>query len=125
MTRCFYFGVWGKGASGHYLHAPGGSKLSRDAERQHIPFAMHILDSHLIPPMIPEIEGVVFRSVINGCTVLSFWDRSGDSRGKSNSAFVLADSLESAEAVRLARIAFPEVFARFTFKLQSPEGMEL
>lgn len=115
--KCFYFGAWSKDRLGHYLHAPGGS-TSRMYEEM-LPFACSILDSRLLPNG-EEVEGRVQRSVINGWTVLSFWDRSADSRGKSNSAFVMEGVHDSNTVIRVAREQFPAVFERFSFPLQLP-----
>lgn len=120
--RCFYFGVWDKGGAGHYLHVPGGTASRREAERV-LPFAMHILDSHLLPQEGPQTEGIVYRSLINGWTVLSFWDRSGDSRGRSNSAFIMDGDYATLAGLAIARERFPAIFARFGFALAPAEAL--
>lgn len=116
--KSFYFGAWGKSQLGHHLHAPGGSSSSR-YERL-LPFKPHILDAALLPPREDgeQVEGIVHRSVINGWTVLSFWDRSADSRFSSSSAFVLEGVHDFAGGLNAARVAFPEIFTRFGFELQ-------
>jgi len=80
--RLFYFGVWTGSDAGHYLYKPSGHLAARDEHRA-LPFGWHLLDGALLPQNGPEIEGVIHRSVINGWTVLTFWDRSGDQRGRS------------------------------------------
>lgn len=116
MAKCYYFGVWEAGGAGHYLHEVGGRKLYR--LESGVPFRETILDTGLIPPFVEDVEGVVYRSVINGWTVLTFFDRSGDSRKNSNSAFVMAGTLEFDDAMALARESFPSIFARFKFDLK-------
>ena len=115
--KVYYFGVWDREHLGHFLYTPGGW-MSRHAAQQTLPFGPHILDAGLLPPIGPETEGLVYRSVINGFTVLAFWDRSGDSRFKSNSAFVLEGEHTIREGLALAKEYFPSVFARFGFDLK-------
>lgn len=113
---CLYFGVWEAGEAGHYLYRPGGSFAGRDAERS-LPFAPHILDSNLLPQEGEQREGVVHRCVINGWTVLTFWDRSGDSRGCSNSAFIIEGEHATVAGLDIARERFPTIVTRFKFPL--------
>ena len=61
----------------------------------------------------PEGEAALHH--VRGWTILAFWDRSGDSRGNSNSAFVIRGELDFDEAVAASRQAFPGIWARFTF----------
>lgn len=119
--KCFYFGAWSRGHLGHFLYLPGGSLVGREVERQ-IPFATHILDSGLLPQVGSQTQCVVHRSVINGWTVLTFWDRSGDSRGSSNSSFILQGEHATEAGLAFARELFPTVFARFTFPLVVAEA---
>jgi len=69
-------------------------------------------------PWGKEIEGRANLFHMNGyATILAFWDRSVDSRGQSNSAFLLPGVLDFDEAVLKAKIYFPEVFKRFKFEI--------
>ncbi len=115
--QVYYFGVWNAGQTGHHLHTRSGRFASRDTERA-LPFALHILDSNLLPQEGDQVQGVVHRSVINGWTVLTFWDRSGDSRGNSNSAFVLEGEHTADAGLAIAREMFPHIFGRFTFAVE-------
>lgn len=114
--RVFYFGVWSPNQLGHYLYEPSGRMAGREAERA-LPFKMHILDTGLLPDIGPCTEGFIHRSVINGWTVLTFWDRSGDSRGNSNSSFIIEGDHQAEAALAIAKAAFPSIFSRFTFVL--------
>lgn len=51
---------------------------------------------------------------ISGWTVMAFWDRSGDSRGGSSSAFLAEGEFTFDEMCVLARLHFPAVWARIT-----------
>jgi hypothetical protein len=53
-----------------------------------------------------------------GWTAISFWDRSGDSRPGSNSAFLVAADVSDKELLTLARKQWPEIFARPGFPLK-------
>lgn len=53
----------------------------------------------------------------DGWTAVAFWDRTGDSRPGSNTAFLLDEVLDFDAAVDAARQAYPHVFARFTFEV--------
>jgi len=50
-------------------------------------------------------------------TLIQFWDRTGDSRGNSNSSFIAPGELTFEEVVARAKETFPELFKRFTFEL--------
>ncbi len=112
--KCFYFGVSPGPNFGHYLHPVSGSRS--EAEKS-LPFKVHVLDSALLPPNLPQREGVVYRSYINGYTILSFWDRSGDSRPGSNSSFIIEGIIGAVEGLDVARNRFPDVFNRIKFEL--------
>lgn len=107
-----YFGAHGQ--AGHYLWCPGPYRAGFRYESK-LPFGFHILDGHLIPPAEKRPLGTVYAAVINGWTVFSFRDCSGDSRPGSNSAFVLEGVWDYAPAMERARVAFPEIFNRPNF----------
>lgn len=66
-----------------------------------------------------ETEGLAFLSHATNkdtpWTAISFWDRSGDSRGNSNTTFIACGRLTFAQMIRLARYKWPQFWARFTF----------
>lgn len=120
MSSVFYFGCWG--AVGHYLWTP-----DRRWVRSAGPFADRDLDTPFCPSMTPDtrgrtptdqLEGVAALHHRDGWTVLSFWDRSVDSRGGSHSTYVLEGTHAFDDAVRLAREAFPAVWARYSFDVR-------
>lgn len=114
QPQCLYFGVWRKPAPGHYLYNPDGGW----ADGRRLPFLESILDAGLLPQKEPQYEGYLHRALIGGWTILSFWDRSGDSRPGSNSSFLVRGEHSTADALEHARAAFPHQFARFNFPLQ-------
>jgi hypothetical protein len=111
-----YFGCRRAGECGHYAFTQTGRQYG------HNEHWIDLLDG-MFQPEGPEIEGVARLHHLNGMTILAFWDRSGDSRPASNSAFVLKGKLTFAEALAEAKQRFPWVFERFTFEVV-PEQQE-
>lgn len=120
MSAVFYFGcVFG---AGHYLHTPELRTTPRAG-----PFTSTTLDTPFCPGMTPDSsgrtpdeqpEGVARLTHAEGWTVLSFWDRSIDNRRGSHSTYAIEGTHVYAEAVRLARAAFPRVWARYKFEVR-------
>lgn len=69
-----------------------------------------------------EIQGQALIHYKAGWTALSFWDRSVDARGNSNSNFLAHGTLTFEEILRLAKERFPEVFARLHFPIVPYQG---
>lgn len=122
---CYYFG-WHKGA-GHGFSAKGQRCMSdcyaleRKIEAQlgsciDTRFCWNgpksTRDQH---DARDETEGHAFVTHTNNLTVLAFWDRSGDKRGASNTAFICPGTLTFAQIVRVARFTWPGVWSRFHF----------
>lgn len=125
-----YFGCRGESQSGHHLYHPGQRgepwPVFRSQLRQlAIPFRPESLDG-VLPPRLPNgteaPQGVATLVHLNGWTVLSFWDRTGDNRPNSNSNFLLRGVLDFGSAVERARAAFPRIWERFTFTVQPFEA---
>ncbi len=115
----YYFGCWH--GAGHYLHDTQGRTIWRD-ESTGLPFPSRTLDTGFLPKPEPgrsaeQPEGVVHLTHHKGWTVIAFWDRSVDTRTGCNSAFAIEGEHAKDEALRLAREAFPTVFARFKFEV--------
>lgn len=107
-----YFGVWGH--TGHYLWNPDGSwpENCRQLSKE--------IDCNFAPDNLGcQIEGkATLTHDATGQTIVAFWDRSGDPRGNSNSAFV-AEGKHTFEAVmEEARKQFPHVFDRILFTIE-------
>lgn len=113
--NAFYFGCWSPTRIGHYLYDTNGRNAERSAEKL-LPIKATAMDGALLNG-VPDKEGnaVLFHG--RGCTLLSFWDRSGDSRGGSSSTFVLPDLLTFESAVEAAELAFPERWSRIKFRI--------
>ena len=122
---CYYFG-WHKGA-GHGFSAKGLPSTSARYALEHKIEAQlgSGIDSRFCWNSAKstrdqydardETEGRAFVTRLNGLTVLAFWDRSGDERGASNTAFICPGTLTFAQIVRVARFAWPGVWSRFHF----------
>lgn len=65
----------------------------------------------------PQIEGHALVHRKDGWTALSFWDRSVDKRGNSNSTFMFRGDFDFDTMVALAQEHFPKVWKRFTFAI--------
>lgn len=124
--RALYFGcprgVYGYREAGHRFVEPGGrAARTRDAEVAQ-PWGLTV-DGQLAPReydsrRAPEMpQGVAALHHKDGWTALSFWDRSGDSRGASSSTFLFEATLDFDQALSAARERFPALFERFSFEV--------
>jgi len=117
-NEVYYFGCIDD--AGHYFWVPPGASLY-GRQRPAIPWQDGDLDAKLAPGYIgpyqsgPQIEGRAKVHHKNGWTAVAFWDRSVDSRGGSNSVFIVKGTLDFDSAVEQARAAFPKVWGRFKF----------
>lgn len=111
--NAFYFGCWRE--AGHYLFTPSGR--STYSVPNDFPLPANYLDSGLLPPNLPETEGRASLVHINGWTVISFWDRSVDKRGKCNSSFLFRGHFTFDEMCKLAAEKFPTIWNRFAFPI--------
>lgn len=111
-----YFGCFGE--IGHYLYVPSDRgpvsapvKMARDLAWT------RICDGGLLEEGGDQDEGSAVWSFVRGYSIVSFWDRSGDSRGGSSSSFLLHGMHSSAEVLVAAGLAFPQIFERFRFEI--------
>lgn len=66
-----------------------------------------------------EDEGVANIARKDGWTAIAFWDRSGDKRHASNSAFLFNDERIGFDAaIAIAKQEFPQIFTRFGFEIR-------
>ena len=109
-----YFGYQGSGH--HAYRAKGGYLFSADYDSpedyRFNGFTAGELDGNFCPKDITQAQGFIRLTHDRGCTVLAFWDRTGDGRRNSHSTFVLPGTLTVQEALFLAILEFPTVFAR-------------
>lgn len=113
--KVVYFGCWKD--KGHYVRALSG--ISRYSKEEYAftdtnPWKYEI-DSGLCPTG-QEIEGVCAIHHKDGWTALSYWDRSIDNRGKSNSNFFAEGIFTFNEMIEIAKKYAPTVINR----LKSP-----
>lgn len=69
-------------------------------------------------PKATPIEGVATLTHEEPWTILSFWDRSVDSRGGSHSTFLIPGRHNFETALAMARESFPRIFFRFRFSIR-------
>lgn len=113
-VECYYFGVASHG--GHCLIGPdpaicgshGRIALARALGRADI-------DGGLCWSVSHQAEGRALLTQGLGWTAVAFWDRSGDSRPNSNTAFIVRGTLAFEQVVRVARHRWPQIWQRFTF----------
>ena len=135
MTSTYYFGPIGE--AGHFWWSSDTQRASYDGPPGH-PWGFSV-DGRLAPrvPPLPRNEVGAYdhqsreyhRSVeapqgraallwVQGWTAVSFWDRSVDKRGASNSAFVIHESNLSFDLVMMrARADFPKRCAVMGFEV--------
>lgn len=121
-----YLGCWDR--SGHYLHTYEGRPVGWDS-RDWLPFPYEQLDGGRFQPFRvidsswtersgqvhykgPQDEGVGRLTIVDGWTILGFWDRSVDTRGGSCGAFVAIGVHDFEEMKWLAAGYFPKIAAR-------------
>lgn len=123
-ARVLFFGVRAGERAGHYLIAPDGESR-RDIEAT-LPAPLRRLDGvwcfpkprtsdecrYGTPHTSDQTQGRGFVHYVDGWTVISWWDRSGDPRGGCCAAFLIEGRHPWSEALSLARTAFPREFAR-------------
>jgi len=108
---CYYFGCIRE--AGHFLWSESGRRV-----HDVLPFSEHILDAGLLPPCERQIEGSGALVHFATHTVFTFWDRSIDKRGRSNSAFIIPGFRTFDELAKIAKQRFPLIWERLTFNLE-------
>ena len=110
-VKAYYFGCVGD--AGHYLHDTHLRHVRGGRDSTLLPWDR--IDGKLAPQGPRQVEGQAVLHHKDGWTALSFWDRSVDSRGGSNSNFFFNDTLTFEVALLVAQERFPKVWERFTF----------
>jgi hypothetical protein len=106
-TQAFYFGC--KDRPGHYLFGEDES-IGRYHGRSYRDWRGMV--DGIFPPRSTQKQGAAAIHFVHGCTVLSFWDYSVDSRPGSNSTFFIPGKHNFDSALAEAQKRFPWVFAR-------------
>jgi hypothetical protein len=87
--------------------------------------AAEVLEKQTAPQSLvaaeDQEEGKATLTHIKGWTVLAFWDRSGDQRYGSNSAFLARGHLTFEEMIAKAKADVYNIGQRFTFEVKRPE----
>jgi len=123
--RAFYFGCYKH--PGHYLWVPGMGSHSMSLLAKTIPWGDHV-DGGLCPGKkgrdgwtrsygTAQVEGQAEHHVLDGWTAVAFWDRSGDSRPGSNSAFIFEGVFTFEGVIARSKEVFPEIWKRITFEV--------
>ena len=120
-TRAFYFGCFRQ--PGHYLwRGPEDDHGYMPTGRDHgLPFHPERMDAALAPRNASGGEvhqGLASYGLLNGWTIISFWDNSIDRRPGSSSTFFIEGAHYFEEALEIAREDFPKVFARLGFEVK-------
>lgn len=109
LDQCLYFGVWDKTNLGHSLHKPNGQTIFERDNNRILPFPYTILDGLFFD----QEQSKVYLVHLKGWTILWCADRSGDSRGRSCSAFLAPEEyLNFNEMKERFSQAFPDQFNR-------------
>jgi hypothetical protein len=106
---------------GHYLY---WRPFYEDYELEKtIPWRLGELDGGLAPVRNPWCkdsyrrqecpQGVTSVTHKGGWTALSFWDRTGDSRGASSSTFLINRIVDFEQGIEYAKASWPQLFKRF------------
>lgn len=111
----YYFGCVGD--AGHFLWDHLGNRLSHSAADRLLSFKFTILDACLLSPNAPQTEGLAAVAHIGGWSILSFWDRSVDSRPGSNSSFLMPGTWDYETMSAEAKRRFPDIWNRFNFEV--------
>ena len=114
VDKLFYFGCLGH--TGHYLHDVWHRKAW--SQEQRLPWAP--IDAALTPDLPTEPQGIAAIHHKDGWTAVAFWDRSVDKRGKSNSAFFVAEETSFEHVMELAHLYFAPVMRRLPFDVVLP-----
>lgn len=117
--QVFFFGVKDPAIAGHDLYHfdDGFVRMAPTHEQRSLPFKWEILDGALMPQSGVKEQGHVHHCIINGWTVLTMPDYTGDSRGGSNAAFVVEGVMDVESAAAVAQSVFPALWARIAPRL--------
>jgi len=115
-----YFGVESKSNVGHYYFYRDGRRMlePNNIKDSFLPESLGyygLIDGGFC--LKKGVQGHALIHFIEGWTVLSFWDSSGDSRPGSNSNFVIKGRHSFNEMVEISKALFPTIWQRFTFEV--------
>ncbi|GAA4002174.1 hypothetical protein GCM10022631_11030 [Deinococcus rubellus] len=107
----YFFGCKTAGqALGHYLFL--GNNQKHDNSK-------NSLDSGLLTLAgVPDRPGRGCFAQVGNLSIVTFWDRTGDPRPNSNSAFFAEGRYTAEELLSAAREHYPRIFGRFDFEIK-------
>ena len=117
-AEIYFFGVISPDNLGHHLYRPGGTWATEHSLPDDFPCSIAGLDQCFLPARQPQEQGRARLWRTRGWTIVSFWDRSGDSRPGSNATLIARGRLDLNEVLDRARISFPEIVARWKFPVR-------
>ena len=109
--KMYFFGVGPQDHAGHYLHDSKLNKIWSSAQERELPFRYTILDGGLLPSNEMR-QGKIYRSHINGFTIITMVDLSKDHRGGSNASFVVEGDFNVKEMIEICSKQFPELWEK-------------
>lgn len=132
-VEMYYFGCRSKERGGHYLWQPGWSEVWHDDWRGYKPKGLHLrnfprtLDGRWAPMDLQgsQRQGLCAMSSFVGWTVVSWWDRSADSRGGCNSILIAQGRYSFNAMLSMARERWPGLLERQPVPLTCPEKWRL
>lgn len=109
-TPLYFFGCWNDG--GHHLFGPDSRRIAKP-ERFGIPITPAKLDADFAPKDPRQTEGRATVTHLHGWTIVAWWDRAGDDRYGSNSAFLMKGEHTLTAVLLEAGEQYPELLPRF------------
>lgn len=114
-------GVNGRTEAGHYWYSTTTERGGQCYDAPVTPFGRYP-DGTLAPDEKGKTassnyrgqpQGLVKLTQMGGWTAIGFWDRTGDSRGNSNSNFIVRGEFSFDQMCQLAQAQYPELWKRF------------
>jgi hypothetical protein len=116
-----YYGCWDD--SGHYYYDEHGMSMTRRAAAlaTKMPWGIYDIDGAM-QPRHHHREGEALLACKGGWSVLTFWDRSIDTRPGSLSAYFAEGTFTFDEMVELAKTRFAVRWNKMKFQVKPSEG---
>lgn len=125
MHEVLFFGCQSATSKGHYFFRPHFRKYDFDPKHFRDEQGRHLDGGFLEAQGVRDVQGSAAYRQLNGYSIVSWWDRSGDSRGASNSAFIVQGDHTPQEVMRLGAESFPTILPRQKAPITLPDGSVL